>query len=166
MSEHQFDDIFLRGLLDHAGDAVGPDTELLDKCESPIERRFGEAFMLHTALLEGRPMGKQWERYEPRPQIILEPQYKIDKYRVDFLIFYAGSPARSAGLVVECDGHDFHEKTREQAARDKARDRLLAQRFGMVARFTGSEIFNKPFDCAEEAFYMLDGLYCDWGGGK
>jgi very-short-patch-repair endonuclease len=56
-----------------------------------------------------------------------------------------------AETVVECDGHDFHERTKEQAASDKARDRAL-QALGMrVLRFTGSEIWSDPLVCAREA---------------
>lgn len=54
--------------------------------------------------------------------ISIYSQYPIDKYRADFSIF-AGLNAFNfiKKIVVECDGHDFHEKTKEQAARDKKR---------------------------------------------
>lgn len=50
-------------------------------------------------------------------------------------------------LVVECDGHDFHEKTKEQAKRDKSRDRDLQAAGITVLRFTGSEIYNDINQC-------------------
>lgn len=39
--------------------------------------------------------------------------------------------------VIECDGHEFHERTKRQAARDRSRDRAI-QAFGYrIFRFTG-----------------------------
>ncbi len=43
-------------------------------------------------------------------------------------------------VAIECDGHEFHEKTKEQAKRDKAKDRYLQSKGWIIARFTGSEI--------------------------
>ena len=55
-------------------------------------------------------------------------------------------------IAVECDGHEFHEKTKQQAARDKARDR---------DRFTGSEIWKDPGACADEVLVHLWGEFGD-----
>jgi very-short-patch-repair endonuclease len=71
-------------------------------------------------------------------------------------------------MVVECDGHDFHERieddqartrgltpTKEQARRDRERDRLL-QSFGfLVYRYTGREIWEDVFTCATQALDSL-----------
>ena len=46
-------------------------------------------------------------------------------------------------MAIECDGHDFHEKTKEQAQRDKEKDRILQANGWLIARFTGSEIYKK-----------------------
>lgn len=51
---------------------------------------------------------------------------------------------RVVSLMVEIDGHDFHEKTAHQAKRDKARDRYLKIEGFDVFHYTGSEIFNEP----------------------
>lgn len=160
----ELDTIMAAGLVYHAGGYL--DEEIAKDCESPIELRFALAFSLFMALIEGRPWPKKFENVEPRPRVIIEPQAKFGQYRADFLIYYAGTPTRQCGIVVECDGHEFHEKTKEQAARDKARDRALQSRWAKVLRFTGSEIHRKPFECASEAFGALDSVYCDWGGGK
>lgn len=42
--------------------------------------------------------------------------------------------------MVECDGHNYHERTSEQAKRDRKRDRDLTSQGFTVVRFTGSEI--------------------------
>jgi very-short-patch-repair endonuclease len=113
------------------------------------------------------PDGLKW--YEPNNirarraisshLIELYPQYEIKddngkvKYRIDFAIFY---PRTDEGLdkikiAIECDGHDFHEKTKEQAQRDKEKDRFLQSKGWLIARFTGSEIYRKDlYDLIQE----------------
>jgi very-short-patch-repair endonuclease len=86
------------------------------------------------------------------------PQVTIEGYRVDFLIQYWSKSGAELNVVVECDGHDWHERTPQQAARDKRRDRRLQKLGYQVLRFTGSEIFNRPVDCAEEIRQIIH----DW----
>lgn len=86
-------------------------------------------------------------------------QAPIGPYRVDFLVGALEAPDdKIAWVVVECDGHDFHEKTKEQAQRDKKRDRYLAGYGYHVLRFTGSEIYRDPLECAGEVMRFLEPL--------
>lgn len=78
------------------------------------------------------------------------PQVTIGDYRADFFIAYPHGLNTVAGIVVECDGHEFHEKTKQQAARDKARDRAIQAEGYRVFRFTGSELWRNPIACASE----------------
>lgn len=55
-------------------------------------------------------------------------------------------------IIIECDGHDFHEKTKQQASRDKKRDRDLTTLGYAIYRFTGSEIFKNPSRCFDEVY--------------
>lgn len=86
-------------------------------------------------------------------ELIVQDQRQVAGWRVDFVVHYydGGYPNRPpawARLIVECDGHDFHERTKEQAARDRSRDRR-AQIDGIpILRFTGSEIWRDPWGCA------------------
>ena len=81
----------------------------------------------------------------------IEPQFplRIDgkNYRADFMI---SNPDSQLKMIVEADGHDFHEKTKEQAAKDKSRDRAMLAAGYRVMRFTGSEIWHDPHKCAQE----------------
>ena len=70
-------------------------------------------------------------------------QAEIGKYKVDFFV-YVICCSNSKEFIIECDGHDFHEKTKEQAKHDKERDRFLQSIGYPVYRFTGSEIYNSP----------------------
>lgn len=84
----------------------------------------------------------------------ITPQATIGKYKADFLIWFSRKKYVH-GVVVECDGHDFHERTKEQAGRDKRRDREILAAGYPVVRFTGSEIFKDPFACAQQVLDVL-----------
>jgi very-short-patch-repair endonuclease len=105
----------------------------------------------------------------------IEPQKQIGDYRVDFLLTlgrigpdydrqYTGPDGRQLvgtknavkRLVIECDGHEFHEKTKDQVRRDRLRDRTL-QSLGLpVFRYPGSDLYRDVFACAAEALTALD----------
>ena len=80
------------------------------------------------------------------------PQKNFGRLHPDFWIRgqFSSPPECSdplgAEVVVECDGHGFHEKTKEQARRDKARDRDLHAMGCPVIRFTGSELVANPIE--------------------
>jgi very-short-patch-repair endonuclease len=117
------------------------------KCESPIE------FMIT------RTLNKFLETFNARcrKNFIIENQATIKAknktYRADLLIKRAHGEGPE--IIIECDGHNFHEKTKEQAQKDKERDRNLQLEGYQVIRFTGSEIFNSPAKCAAEAVEHL-----------
>ena len=85
----------------------------------------------------------------PQHQIRLESDVTLTEpktYRVDFLIEVVEEVSLAEErpifyLVVEMDGHEFHERTKAQAQRDKERDRNLTRAGYKVMRFTGSEIY-------------------------
>ena len=106
--------------------------------ESPIETLFRAGLSLNAWLL----------RYgDTTLTFRLGSQEQVGPYRVDFVLEAYGTE-----VVIEVDGHEFHEKTKEQASRDKARDRYLVAQGHVILRFTGSEVWANPFKCAQEAF--------------
>ena len=72
-------------------------------------------------------------------------------YKLDILIVHAGGTM----LGVECDGHDFHERTVQQASRDRARDRDMLKEGLSVVRFTGSDIHRVIDQCAIDCIEIL-----------
>jgi len=84
------------------------------------------------------------------------PQYVWENSRIDFCLLGKDSPeAPIERVFVECDGHEFHERTREQAQRDRAKDRA-AQGAGIpILRFTGSEIYRNPTDCLAQIMTFI-----------
>ena len=111
----------------------------LDLCESPIETLLGEALLA---------------RIGDDPLLSLQPQKALGPYRVDFVLVC--SHDWGCCFVIECDGHDFHERTREQAQRDRRRDRFFSPRGWIVMRFTGSEIWRDAARCADEVFDVIE----------
>lgn len=82
-------------------------------------------------------------------------QCGVGRYKVDFLIEKWDNP-NPIRVVVECDGHDFHERTKAQAAHDRSRDRYMLTRGLPVLRFTGSEIHADPFKCAAQIYEFFE----------
>lgn len=120
--------------------------EPLERCESPIEE-------LLVIALDEVTNGK--------PDIYFETQKEIEvnghTYRVDILIYYGDilELENCKKLAVECDGHEFHEKTKAQTLYEKRRDRELMSAGYQIVHFTGSEIWNDPFKCAREVIDLL-----------
>jgi len=101
------------------------------KCESPIEER------LLNALLS--VLGGSSRSLRVRTQVSIGP------YRADMVL----SDSAEQLLVVECDGHDFHDRTKGQAARDRRRDREILEMLDLITiRFTGREIHQAAEECA------------------
>lgn len=59
-------------------------------------------------------------------------------------------------ICIECDGHEYHEKTKEQAKKDKSKDRMLKAKNLDVVHFTGSEITSEPDKCVEEIDKLIN----------
>lgn len=103
----------------------------------------------HADVLGGGPFD-EWQGHAPEELgFWITAQAPIGKYKADFLLWFRLGKVL-AGIAVECDGHAFHEKTKEQASKDKERDRFFLTAGFPVMRFSGSDIFNKPLACAKE----------------
>ena len=63
--------------------------------------------------------------------------------------------------MVECDGHDFHERTKQQAANDRSRDRDLISNGYTVLRYTGSELYRSPYKIGDELAVILSDIVFD-----
>lgn len=87
------------------------------------------------------------------------PQFKINKFKADFVFwhacYYGSNETDESRVVVECDGHEFHERTKHQAASDKSREREIQTAGFPVLRFTGSEIWKNPRECVSQIDIFL-----------
>lgn len=139
---------------------------LVSVIESPIEEAMLYGLII-SAQAEVEAVGfvvngcKFGDHDDSADLLIIEPQAKIENYRADFLLTYQSSfPGfeKERQLIVECDGHDYHDKTKQQASRDKERDREMKKLGYEVFRFTGSDIWNDVYSCAKEAVDMVTGI--------
>lgn len=177
----------IEGMVDAALAEVRKSTLLASTEEglTPIERLMRAAFMAMElnspcwlgvkfwSTIPGQLTLEKIARFPhtnfPNWEMHVFSQVVIDPYTVDFLALVSVKTGdfldeiRRSYLVIECDGHDFHEKTKAQAAKDKSRDRFLTGLQIPVMRFTGSEIWRSPMDCAVEVVgYHQEVLMPGW----
>lgn len=124
----------------------------IDRCESPLE--------LQLALAFADSRGFHWRLPDDDlcqvggwdgVHLVLLAQPTWGDYRVDFaLAFPDWSPPDPLPIVVEADGHEFHERTKAQAEYDRKRDRFMVEHGAAVLRFSGRELWRNPKRCADE----------------
>ena len=124
---------------------------LLSYCESPIEKILCLCLWDSKYMMQAK-IGHKWIAVFPQEVFDLDG----NEYRADF---YIRDEEEKVKLIIECDGHDFHEKTKEQAKRDKRRDRQFQTHGYKIMRFTGQEIYTDPFQCAKEVWDSFAGWH-------
>ncbi|WP_155262929.1 endonuclease domain-containing protein [Sphingomonas segetis] len=147
---------WLRDYIEWAAREVG------GQCESPIEDGLLRCFIAMRLAdrrfrvdgLRSGPILTDWEA-------VIYPQHRVAGYRLDFAVKVENG-TNVSWIAVECDGHDFHERTKEQAARDKARDRFLTTAGFRILRFTGSEIYANPMGCALQVSELAAKIVEGW----
>lgn len=178
------EDDIINELAAHVGEVAAQNyRDLLPdykRSESPIERVLLAAFLANP--IDGVYFSERAEAiYDPiivlrvawegstdyAGQLI--QQARIGNYRADFYLeaFDVIDPGPDATvapkpwirLVIECDGHDFHERTKEQARSDKRRDRWFQTHGISVLRFAGSEIWADPLGCVDQ---IHDAFFAAW----
>jgi hypothetical protein len=160
----------------------------LSRCESPIEKGFLSAivrlgnsiFIESSQELSIELNWGDWNRFLQIPAkqdfqiwyrdvLFIWSQAQINNYRADFLVGLVSYAIEGTDqlhevlirrplVVIECDGHDFHERTKQQAKNDKSRDRYMQSLGFRVLRFTGSEIHADALKCAQEAMEFIVSL--------
>ena len=138
--------------------------ESLYDCESPIEQLM--AFEIDDVC-------QYFSASPPISNIDLlgiskQTPIKVGKktYRADFTIdlafYHNGIPKQLLKLDIECDGHEFHHKTKEQVDYDNERTRAIQSAGYDVLHFSGSEIYRKPFGCGQEIKKYIIRKYYDF----
>jgi very-short-patch-repair endonuclease len=124
----------------------------VEKCESPIEQLFAIWLFQYYYF--------QWAHIDGCKETMLNISVQKEitcedcSYRVDFYLEFTRKGVCQK-VIIECDGHEFHEKTKEQAANDKRRDRDLVKNGYTILRFTGSEIYKDASKCVGEVFILF-----------
>lgn len=121
--------------------------------ESPLEEIF---YVWWEACRRGRGFGRS-DPFALETTVV--HQVKVGRYRLDYAIAF-NDPKTMAEAVefgvappkiaVELDGHDFHEKTKEQVTARNRRDRDLQTAGWHVFHFSGSEFNRDPKGCVTQ----------------
>jgi very-short-patch-repair endonuclease len=127
-------------------------------CESPIERTLLAAlltadwgyFGTENALVHNPNV---FEEEFPDCNVVIVPQLRIAKYRLDFALVLRGGRHHQV-IAFECDGKQFHD-----AAVDRERDFYL-QAFGIIThRISGADLNKRPLAATDE---IVLGIYHWW----
>jgi len=111
---------------------------------------------------------------------LLEPQYshpeKTGKYRLDFMVDVFGYYMNYSNtypderlmsspdplVAVEIDGHEWHEKTKEQVTYHKQRERFLVSKGWRLFRYSGSEVYRDPDGCINDLSENIRPIADQW----
>lgn len=126
----------------------------IDSCQSPIEE-----IMLVALSGVVAKIGKNFHKH-----FTILAQHEIENgdsyYVADFAIFFQNRKnSVPIKLIVECDGHEFHEKTKEQVEKRNKRDYSLKMQGFDILHFSGSEIYKDPVGCARKCIDYIITLY-------
>ena len=129
-------------------------SELICKeAQSPIEQIFYTAFNIVS--------------FHSKYNFYLIPQYVTntkEAYRSDFA-FETDIIEKDGNLkfkewfclLIECDGHEYHNSSKDQVARDNKRDYELKKLGYDILHFSGSQIYRDPIGCAKDVYsYILN----------
>jgi hypothetical protein len=100
-----------------------------------------------------------WRGTEFSTRVIIQYEPADVAARFDFAFItvkggvMTGAPIHR--LDVEVDGHDFHERTKEQASRDRSRDREALIAGWDVVRFTGSDVYRDARRCVLDIMDLI-----------
>lgn len=121
-----------------------------DCCNSPIEKIFCFAFDILCT--------------EKNLLFELFPQFKVIKngraYYADFCFLTNTDFSEiykcenRLKLIIECDGHEYHS-SKTQIKRDNERDFNLKASGFEVLHFSGSQIYENPWKCAEQTIDFI-----------
>ena len=127
-----------------------------ESIKSPIEQIFITAFEIYC-------------KYNNKENIYLFPQKEVicneKKYYIDFefkaddyltqLLLGEKIKNYNFKLAIECDGYEFHQKTKKQVQKDNEREYDLKMAGYEVLRFSGTQIYNNPLKCAEDTYNYI-----------
>jgi len=102
----------------------------------------------------------------PAAFVIDCPDKDISGYKPDFLISF--SDYSNLIFAIEIDGHQWHEKTKEQASNDRKKDRAYLKNMAIPIRFTGSDVYHDALSCVRETMeislqYLIYQFFINFG---
>lgn len=131
--------------------------------ESPLEALF---FLWWQALQTVHHIGSDCG-LSPQQEVTIKRSGKT--YRLDFAVVpgydrkcrFDRMGVEIPKIAVELDGHDFHERTKEQVAYRNERDRELQADGWLVLHYSGSELVRQPACCIEDCESKAESAFWD-----
>lgn len=141
------------------------DKRVFEKAESPIEK----ILLLALELVSHELYRGEFIFYSQEDIPCGDKEYRadIDVCKFERNLWFFGSESHIVGCntLVECDGHEFHEKTKEQVKKNNERDMALKKEGYEVLHFSGSQIFQDPIKCAKDVLeYVSKRKDVNWEG--
>jgi hypothetical protein len=140
-------------------------------CDCPIYSPYGLYFYLNDPCVPFYPhepeTGELADKICGKGIPILSIQTAINKtnftsdFRLSFIPYnkdYSIDSDNKIDLLIECDGHEFHDGTPEVAEKTKQRDRTLVKLGYKIIHFSGREIRRNPVECVKECYSQLISL--------
>lgn len=142
------------------------------RCDSPLEAIFA-GWWIGMNLLFACPPGTE-------APIALAPQVTVDcgsdRYRLDFQVVLTdpnnalGQAARRHRIEfpkigVELDGHEFHERTKEQVQLRDRRDRALQIDGWSVFHISGSELYRNGYQAVFDVYGHAHDAFVEMAAG-
>lgn len=155
-------------LVERFSDEMGSDLSFRMNSERPFGSPIEAIFFQWWHLLI-------WSRDVPQNSALLRPQEAVTVGEKTYRLDFAAQPddgyakaLKAAGVTgpkigIELDGHDWHERTKEQVTYRNQRDRDLQAAGWIVLHYSGSELIRDPFTTVHDAHYKVDGIYYDFG---
>lgn len=109
--------------------------KLCSRCESPLERKFHEAWLKHPASKE----------------LKVEPQYVIDQHRLDFALVHHQ-------IGIEVDSKEYHSSS-EAKQKDQERDNILRSKGWKLIHLYGPDIHWHPNSSVEITVFMIQNMF-------
>jgi hypothetical protein len=123
--------------------------------ESPLEERLLQAF-LSSGQFERLRVPSDIVVAHGAPGLLLQQLWVTThdaRHRLDFALV---NPSADVFVAVEVDGVEWHDRTPEQAERDKSRDRKLTASGWLTLRFAGREVHRDPAACVAEVLSVVE----------
>lgn len=113
--------------------------------------------------------GNKINSFESEIKLCYQPEIKCQSgktYYPDFSFVFVvnhGIKYDNLKLLIELDGHIWHEKNPDQVERDKIRERELIDNGYTILRFSGREVYRNPFkvvqECTSKYFRLVENAY-------
>ncbi len=98
-----------------------------------------------------------YEGLTPQKEIKYKDKIYVADFVLDFSLInnkFTLPKLKNLKYVIELDGFDYHNK-KQQMNYDYEREQNLQLLGYKIMRFTGSQIYNKPYDCIYKFFSMV-----------